>query len=163
MAKVISKGYTDTVVATKSLSIPDLSFSTDFCKKVDDPGTAVLANVTSPLDRTELITFGYSEVRDVYKDQNIDSSVQAASHKGVQILAKVTDVFSLTDSVDPSYRVDLPVSAHVVIRVPACEYISTSDIEKLALRAVSALYDTGAITTTKLANVLKGALIPKGM
>lgn len=163
MAKTISKGYADTITATKNVAIPDLSYAVDFCKRTDDPGLAILANVTSPLDRTETVQIGYSEVKDVYKDQGIDPSVQAASHKGVQIMVKVSDVFSLTDSVDATYRVDLPVSAHVVIRVPACEYINASDIQSLAMRAVSGLFDTGAITTARLSNILKGALVPKGM
>lgn len=161
MAKTISKGYTDTVTVTKNLALPDLSYGADFRVKSQDPGSAVLANITSPLDRTETLAFGYSEIKDVYKDQGIDPAVQAASHKGVQIMAKVNDVFSLTDSVDASYRVDLPVSAHVVIRVPACEYISASDIQALAARAVSGLFDTGSTGTTRLASVLKGALVPK--
>lgn len=161
MAKTISKGYTDTITATKNVAIPDLDYDADFRVKSQDPGSAILANITSPLDRTETLTFGYSEIKDVYKDQSIDSAVQPASHKGVQILAKVTDVFSLTDSSDASYRVDLPVSAHVVIRVPACEYISTGDIQGLAMRAVAGLFDTGKIDTTRLASLLKGALVPK--
>lgn len=163
MSKVINVGYTDTIATPKSLSRPDLSYAADFRVKSDEPGESILVNLTSPLDRTETVRFGYSEVKDVYKNTTIDASVMAPSRKGVQILVQVNDIYSLTDSADASYRVDLPVSAHLVVKIPACEYITPDMVQALAARAVSTLYDTGAVTTVKISQLLKGSLVPTGL
>lgn len=161
MAKTISKGYVDTHTTPKTISIPDLDFGDDFRTKSSTADSAVLTNLTSPRDRTENLQFGYTEIADVYKGTSIDPSVYAVSHRGVQIMSKVTDVFSLTDSADPNFRNDFPVSAHVVIRVPASEFISSQDAIDLAARAISGLFDTGVTSTTRISSVLKGALVPK--
>lgn len=163
MSKTISTGYTDTVATPKTLSRVDLSYAADFRVRQDEPGEAILVNLTSPIDRTETIRYGYSEIKDVYKNTSIDASVMAPSKKGVQILAQVNDTFSLTDSADPTYRVDLPVSAHIIVKIPACEYITPAMVETLVARAAASLYDTGATTTTKISQLLKGSLVPTGL
>lgn len=163
MSKTISTGYTDTVATPKTLNRADLSYAADFRVRQDEPGEAILVNLTSPIDRTETIRYGYSEIKDVYKNTSIDASVMAPSKKGVQVLAQVNDTFSLTDSVDPTYRVDLPVSAHIIVKIPACEYITPAMVETLVARAAASLYDTGATTTTKISQLLKGSLVPTGL
>lgn len=163
MSKSINVGYTDTIATAKTLSRPDLSYTTDFCVKSEVVGETILANLTSPLDRPETLRYGYSEIKDVYKSTTIDPSVMAPSKKGVQILVQVNDIFSLTDSVDASYRVDLPVSAHLIVKVPACEYITPDQIQTLAARTVAMLYDTGSTTSAKIAKLAKGAVTPTGL
>lgn len=160
MSKTINKGFTDKVAITKSINIPDLSWDVDFKTKVDEPDEVILTNVTSPLDRPELFRFGYTEIKDVYKNTTIDPSVYAPTRRGIQILCQVNDVYSLTDDVDASYRVDLPVQAHVVLKVPACDVITADMVEELAQRAVSGLFATGSVTSAKLSAMLRGSMRP---
>lgn len=160
MSKTINKGFTDKVSATKSINIPDLSWDVDFKTKSDEPNEVILTNVTSPLDRPELFRFGYSEIKDVYKNTSIDPSVYAPTRRGIQILCQVNDVYSLTDSVDANYRVDLPVQAHVVLKVPACDVITADMAEELVQRAVSGLFATGSVTSAKLSAMLRGSMRP---
>lgn len=163
MSKSINVGYTDTVTTAKSLSRPDLSYTADFRVRNEVPGETILVNLSSPIDRPETVRFGYSEIKDVYKNTSIDPSVMAPTRKGVQVLAQVNDIYSLTDSADPSYRVDLPVSAHIIVKVPACEYITPDMVQSLVARTVASLYDTGTTTSTKISQLLKGALTPTGL
>lgn len=160
MSKNLNKGYTDSVTATKNVSIPSLSWAVDFKTKVDDPSEVIVTNVTSPLDRPETIRFGYTEIADVYKNTSIDSKVYGATKRGVQLLAQVNDVYSVTDSVDADYRVDLPVQAHLVIKVPADENITADVVNALIARAISTFYATATVTSEKIAAMIRGSLRP---
>lgn len=163
MSKTINVGYTDTTTTPKSLSRPDLSYAVDFRVKSNEPSEAIIVNLTSPNDRLETIRFGYTEIKDVYKNTAIDASVMAPSKKGIQVLAQVNETFSLSDATDATYRVDLPVSAHVIVKIPACEYITPAMVETLVARCVASLYDTGSTGSTKLSQLLKGSLVPTGL
>lgn len=160
MAKTLNKGYVDTVSTTKNVAIPTLSWAVDYKTKVDTPDEVVLTNVTSPLDRPETIRFGYTEVKDVYKNTSIDASVYAPTKRGVQLLAQINDVYSVTDSVDAEYRVDLPVQAHMVIKVPASEVITADVVKELVLRSVASFFNTADVTSEKIAAMIRGSLRP---
>lgn len=166
MTKEISWGFADTPVEgvpTQSLARPVLNFANDFRVKSEKPGEVVLVNLTTPLDRPEQIRFATSDIKDIYSSTNIDPSVFAPSKRGVSLLAQITDTISVTDSTDADFRIDLPVSAHLVIKVPASEYISADKVEALTARLISSLYETGKNDMTRLDSVLRGSLVPKGV
>lgn len=167
MAKVKNLGYTDTAIAgnpTLNFTRGPLNFQTDFRVKSNQPGKEViLTNITSPPDRPERIRLGFTEVANVYSGTSVDPSLFAPSKRGVQILCQLTEVISVTDSVDPTYRVYLPVSYHLVIKVPTSENIASSDVVAGIGRLLSGLYDTGVVTTTRLDSILRGALVPSGL
>lgn len=164
MAKVKSTGYTDTPISgVSSLTFPRgiLNFEKDFRVKSNDAGKeVVLTNITSPVDRPEKIRIAYTDVANVYSGSGIEASVSAPTKRGVSILAQVTETITVTDSVDPEYRVDLPVSYHMVIKVPASEHISAADIQTGLGRLLSSLFDAGATSTSRLEAILRGSLVP---
>lgn len=163
MAKVLNKGYDVTgEVMDKTLTISGYKYPDEFRVKSESPDEAILVNITSPMDRIEKLRFAYSEIADVYRNTSIDSSVAAASKRGVQVLGQVSETWSLTDESDPEYRVDLPVSAHVVVKIPACEHISEADILELLGRAIGGLYD-GTTAEWRLSDLVRGSLVPKGL
>lgn len=164
MTKEISWGFIDTPVdgvTELTLDRPVLNFSQDFRIKTEKPGEVVLTNLTTPLDRPESIRIATSDIKDIYSSTNIDPSVYAPSKRGVSILAQLTDTLSVSDTTDPEFRVDLPVSAHLVIRVPANEYMSADKVQILVSRLVSSLYETGKDDTTRIDGLLRGALVPR--
>jgi hypothetical protein len=112
------------------------------------------------VDRPEKIRIAYSDVANVYNGSGIEASVLAPTKRGVSVLAQITETISVTDDTDPDYRIDLPVSYHVVIKVPASEHISATDIQAGLGRLLSSLYDTGATTTSRLEAILRGSLVP---
>lgn len=167
MAKVKNYGFTDTPVeGVASLAFPRavLNIGADFRVKANQPGKeVVLTNITSPVDRPEKIRIAYSDISNVYNGTDVDTSVYAPTKRGVSILAQITETLSVSDSVDPDFRVDLPISYHLVIKVPASEYIAAADIEAGLGRLLSSLFDTGVTTTTRLEAILRGSLVPTGL
>lgn len=167
MAKEKSTGYTDTPVSGVSeLTFPRgiLNFEKDFRVKANDAGKSViLTNITSPVDRPEKIRIAYTEVANVYSGTGIEASLSAPTKKGVSVLAQITETISVTDDADPDYRVDLPVSYHLVVKVPASEHITSSDVQQGIGRLLSSLFDTGASDASRLEAILRGSLVPTGI
>lgn len=160
MSKVISVGYTDTIATPKSVSIPDLDWAVDFTPKTTKDGLAILTNLTSPLDRPENVRISFGEIANIYDGTKVDPSYLGTSKRGVSVLVQINDIFSLTESTDPTYRVDLPVAAHIVLRIPACEYITPDMVKTLVFRAVSALFGTGDVSSARISALLRGSLVP---
>lgn len=167
MAKQISMGYSDTPLdGVSTLSFPRglLNFAADFRVKSENAGKeSVLTNITSPIDRPEKVRIAYSDVSNIYTGSGIEPGLYAPTKRGVSVLVQLTEVISVTDSVDPTYRVDLPVSYHLVIKVPVSEAISGAVIETGIGRLLSGLYDSGSTTTARLGSILRGSLVPPEM
>lgn len=167
MTKAKSFGYTDTAiegVSTLTFSRGLVNFDKDWSVKSNVAGKeVVLTNITSPPDRPEKIRIGYTEVANVFNGSGVEPSVSAPSKKGTQILVQLTEVLSVTDDADPDYRLDLPVSYHLVIKVPTSEYITSADMVTGVGRLLSGLFDTGSTLTSRLDAIRRGALVPAGL
>lgn len=164
MSKTINVGYTDTALSPDpgalNLTRAPLNFSADYRKKVDVAGEAVLVNITSPNDRIEKIRFASTDVADVYKGSGIDQAYYSTSKKGVSVVIQLTEVLRVLESTDAAYAVDLPLSCHLVLKVPNHELITATVVETAIKRLLSGLYGQGATTSTRLASLLKGSLLP---
>lgn len=163
MAKVVNKGYTDTAISgnpTLTFTRGALNFGADFRQKSVTANEVILANITSPVDRTEQIRYAYSSIANVYAGTSIEPSLAAPTKRGVSMLVQVTDTISVTDSVDPNYRIDLPVSYHLVVKVPANENLTAALILEGVGRLVSSLYETGGNTTSRIEGLIRGSLVP---
>lgn len=163
MAKIVNKGYTDTPVeGVSSLTFPRavLNYKADFRVKGNQPNEVVLSNITSPVDRPEQIRVAFSNIANVYSGTTIEPSLAAPTKRGISVLCQVTDVMSVTDDTDPDYRIDLPVSYHVVIKIPANENLTTALIQEGLGRMISGLFETGSITLTRLEALIRGSLVP---
>lgn len=165
MAKVKSWGVVDTPIeGVSNLTYPRevLNLGTDFRVKSENAGKeVVLTNITSPADRPEKIRISYSDVANIYSGTGIEASVLAPTKRGASVLVQLTDVVCVTDSVDPTYRIDLPLSVHTVLKYPVSEHINAADIQKSLSRLLSALFDSGSTTATRLESILRGSLTPK--
>jgi len=164
MTKQISNGYTDTPISgVSSLTSPRavLNIAKDFRIKSNNNGKeVVLTNITSPVDRPENIRLAYTEVANIYGGTSVDPSVSAPTKRGVSILAQVTDVMSVQDDANSDFRIDLPLSAHLVIKVPASEYVTAETVQTLVGRLLSSLFDSGKTDLTRLDAILRGSLVP---
>lgn len=164
MSRSLNLNRTDTAIAgnpTQNLTRGNVNFDTDWRVKTNNPGKeVVLTNVTSPIDCPERFRIAYTEIGNVYAGSGVEKSVYAPTTRGVSVLVQLTEVLTVTDSTDAAYRVDLPVSYHLVIKVPANELITESVVQAGVARLLSGLYDTGVTTTARLAGLLRGSLVP---
>ena len=163
MAKSVSVGYTDTAIVGNpvlNLLRGSVNFGADFRVKQESPNEVILVNLTSPVDRPEKFRFSYSEVANIYSGTDVDPSVYAPSKRGVSVLCQLTETLSVTDDTDPSYRVDLPISAHLVLKLPANENITATMLQTIFARMASGLYATGLTTTSRIDSMVRGSLKP---
>lgn len=163
MSKNVSANYTDTPIS----GVTSLSFTrglvntgADFKVKVIKPDEVIITNLSSPILFPEKIRFSLSDVNDVYKGTGIDPGFFAPSRKGLSLLAQVTETWTVTDTTDATYQVALPVSAHLVLKVPNNEAVTPERIEQLIGRLISTLYDTGKSDNKRLTALLRGSLAP---
>jgi hypothetical protein len=166
MSKTTVVGYTDTAdsgSATRSFTRSNLNWPVDFVVTEKSEMKFQAANKTSPIDQLETIRVQASEITDVYKNTGIDPSAYAPSRKGLSILAQVNDILRVTDTVDATFMVDLPVSAHLVIKVPQSSFITPDLVMAIAGRALAALFDSNQLTSGRIANLLRGAVTPTGL
>jgi hypothetical protein len=166
MSKTTSFGYTDTAdsgSATRSFTRANLNWPADFVATEKSDMKFQGANKTSPLDQLETIRVQASEIPDVYKGSTIDPSAYAGSRKGLSVVAQVNDVLRVTDTVDAAYLVDLPISCHMVIKVPQSSMITADQVMAVAGRCLAALFDSNQLTSGRISNLLRGAMTPAGL
>lgn len=164
MTKEINTGYTDTPISgVSTLTFPRglLNIEKDFRVKSNNSGKEViLTNITSPIGRPENIRLAYTDIANIYSGTGVEPSVFAPTKRGVSILAQVTEVLSVLDSTDADFRIDLPMSGHLVLKVPASEYITAEHVLSLIGRLLSSLFDTGSSAESRLEAILRGSLVP---
>lgn len=159
MARTISTGTPTTTAHTGSWPIATVPYTTDYSVKDKTSGETIWTNTKSPLDRPETVRQAYSVVKDIYKGTDIASGVRAASSKGVSLLTQVTQTWEVTDSADATVRVQLPVSAHLVIKMPASGDVTSTMVEALLQKMIGSLYnESSALSTAKLDALLRGSI-----
>lgn len=164
MAKQVLLNRTDSPVSgVTSLTLPMavLNYGKDFRVKSNEPTEAVITNLTSPVGRPERYRFGCTEVKDVYRNSGIEASLIAPSRRGSSILCQLTDTWSVIDSTNTAYEVALPIEGHIVLKIPANELITETQVKDFIGRLCAGLFETGDGGTTRLSSLLRGSLLPK--
>lgn len=164
MAKSLSVNYTDSAISGASqvtLKLPTLNYGSDFRVKQDEPNEAIVTNLTSPIGQPERLRWAHSDVADVYRGSGIDPTMYYASRRGTQILVQLTDVFKVTDTEDASYEAHLPISCHLVVKVPNNDLVTDEVVLAEIQRLLGALFETtGTTPENRLKSILRGALLP---
>lgn len=163
MAKIVATNRTDTLVeGVPSLSMARavLNYAADYAVKSDSSNEVILTNLTAPLDAPERFRFAVSEIKDVYKNTGIDPTKQSASRRGVNLLAQLTGVYTVTDDTDALFKEVLPLEGHIVLKIPASEYITGDMLIAFIGRLVSGLFATGSSTDARLKSMVRGSLTP---
>lgn len=162
MSKSLSFSYTDTAFgspATLNFVRANTNYGVDFAEKERTSGESKITNITAANDRPENIRIAYSEVKNIYANSGIEAVNQAPSTKGFSLVSQITEVGRVTESVTGA-TYDLPISAHIVIKAPNDSLITAAVIETVLKRLLSSLYNDNVTTTTRLAELMKGAVTP---
>lgn len=161
MARVINKGYTDTATTATTLTRGALNFAADFRASKHIPGETTLTNITSPLDRPEIIQLKVEPISNIYARSSINPVNWAVTKKGVTVYVSLSQTWLETDTVDLTYNVQRPVNASLKFSLPADGSVVAADIPVLAGRLVSRLFASGSTSTAELDAILRGVTLPK--
>lgn len=166
MALELRKPYVDTAISGSpalKLDLAPVNFPVDFAVVSDVPGENQITNTTCPTDRPERFRFACSDVKDVYKGSGIDPNLYTASRYGTSVLVQLSDVYSIVDTVDPTYQAALPISGHIVLKVPNNQLVTGEVIKAFLGRLCDGMFNTGVVDTARLQSLVRGSLKPKGM
>lgn len=151
---------TDTVATGKSLTIPDLSYASDYVKTSDEPTEAVLANITSTaLGTMENLRFAKSDVKNVYTNTQVGASNQMPVKTGVRTLVEANVLIQAANSVSGEEYL-IPIRAWTCVQVPTASFISEAVLSYVMGRALGAMFDTGVATTSREESIARGSLLP---
>lgn len=165
MAKTSSFGYT-APASTITISVPKLDwtqFSSDNRKQKS--GELILQNTTSPLDQPETIRWAIENIGNVYNGTDIPTTNRSITTRGVSLVIQVNDILRVSDESDPECccgngAFDLPISTHIVVRVPLNQYVTAEKAMEVLKRDLAAVYN-GADSPDFLNQLLRGSLNPK--
>lgn len=163
MSTIISNGFADTAIAgvtAPTITLPVLNYGVDYRVKVESSKETILTNTSSPLDQPETIRFGFSEIADVYSKSGLNTDQVSGTLKGLNLLSQINEVIKVTDTTNAAFAQYLPISAHLVIKVPQSGYITPAMINSLITRLVGTLYENGV---SNLPALSKGVLTPKAL
>lgn len=169
MAKVFALNYTDTAIdGVTALAFAErglINFGANFRKKNGSNGNSdlLLTNISSPYGCAERFRYSFSEVANIYNGSSVEPSYYAPTKKGASLLVQLNEVWTETDDADPTYRIDLPVQAHIVLKIPQNSLITAARVQALVGRLLSGLYDTGVETTTRIDALIRGSLEPSDL
>lgn len=164
MTTSLNPGYTDTpiegAVAAKLNAAP-VNFAEDFRVLNTKPGEATITNITSPADRPEKIRFASNHIANIYNQTGVSPERFGPTKTGRSVLVQLTDVLSVQESGSDEDLYQLPLSAHLVIRVPNSEHITDEVILNQLSRLYACLFDTGVDNTNRLKALVRGSLLPR--
>lgn len=164
MAKTLAFVSVDTPISgvtTNPINLELVNFGADFVEKTDSKkGEVIITNITSPLSAPETFRFASSIVEDAYRGSSVEPSVRSLTKKGVSILVQHNLVLKETDSGDATYLAYVPVKVHTVLTFPSVESLTAQMAEKIFRRHAAGLYTTGAHDSARIAQLLRGSLVP---
>lgn len=160
----VSDQYTDTVTVAKNIPVPDLSYAIDFQKTEDTPDEALVSNITgSDLMPHETIRFAKSSVTNIYQGIDlVDTGSVAPVKRGVQVMAELVTVYHIANSVTGD-EYDLPCKGRIVLRLPSMSCVTDALVSDLLKRTIGASFGTGEVTSARIVEMARGALIPDGL
>jgi len=159
MSKTVTLNFTDTAGGTApTITMSAINYGTDFVKVANQAGLADLSNLTSPTDAPNTVRFSLNPISDIYKGTPVTDAYKSPNKSGFSLLSQCNVVATITDSEDATYRVDLPLSAHIVLKAPYDANITTAHLVTISNRALGGLYETDG--TLRVGNMARGGLLP---
>jgi hypothetical protein len=127
------------------------------------PGEAILANLTSPLDRVETYRFAVSQVANIYSGTKLDPSSQSQNKRGTAVLVQVRSDLGVTDT-DTNTKIILPFESHLVMRIPQHEAVTVDLVKAFLERLYGGLYEDGDTSqSSRITSLLHGSVLPQSL
>lgn len=162
MSKSVNVNYTDSnPESSENLRMQEVDFGDDYAKIKDIAGEAIITNLTSPTDCPETFRFSTTSIADVYKNSGITPEYRSPSKRGYSLLSQNRAVYTITDTTDPSYRVDLPIEAHIVIKAPSDANITSDMLRALLGRTARGFFESNG--ECRIPAMARGSLVPSDL
>lgn len=159
MAFTKTWGFTSNPNSKFSLTLPKVEPVSSFALVEDEPTSCSLINNESQVDLGEKLTYNCMTINNVAS--GLDNMHPSSVKTGVQYQIKLDEQLSVTDSTNPTFREDLPVTAYITIRHPKNGNITASDVDTIVKRLLAACYkQTGESIETRFSDLMKSALRP---
>lgn len=131
------------------------------------PSEAILACTTGNLDAVPTLRFARSLVGNVYSGSGTTRTSTAVSTRGFSVVAQYNDFFVCEDAAAIPSRIYLPISAHIVIKLPE-SLPSTPQVADYANhmvnRLVATMTEQGATQPGgRLNSLIRGNLLPTAL
>lgn len=130
-------------VTDVTFPVAPLNYDADFRVLEEGPGKVVLTDITSPLNQPSTLRIAQSVRANVYANTEIDSSAYLSSKRGSDTIIEVREVWSKTESTDPSYERLFPVRCAITLTVPTDAIIDATSVKRLVARTVAGLATMG--------------------
>lgn len=163
MSLNIATGCTDTPidgVTAPQLTLPLLNYKADYRVKSESSKEAIITNITTPLDQPESIRFGISEIANIYSKSGINTDLISGPMKGINVLTQINEVIKVTDSANAAFSQYLPMSAHLVLKIPQSGYITEAVVNTFIKRLIATLYENGV---SIIPSLTRGVLLPRNL
>lgn len=178
MSTVITNNVVNSSGATAKTAVNPTKFNytADWRETKRQATEVTLTSLTSPVSAPWTMRFARSRIANVYKDTGIDPTRYAANRRGISVLAQVNGIVTATDATIRSVS-DMPVSAHLVLRVPEGwpadavgpgenpSAVTAADMAvEMVLNLLGALYEeSDATMQNRLSALIRGALLPAAL
>lgn len=164
MTTTINPGYSDTPIEGGKQAVitaAPVNFKEDFRVLKSGDQEARIVNVTTPIDRPEIFRFACQPISNVYTGSGIAPAMQGPLKAGRSVLVQLTDIFAVEQAGESEDLYQMPLSGHVVLRVPNSEHVTEELILQHLSRLFAGLFDTGSDSSSRLKALVRGSLLPK--
>lgn len=151
---------TDTDAVGKAITVPNLTYSSNYVVIEDVPEEGMLANITSTaLDTMETLRYGKTAVKNVYASSSIGAANQIPVKTGVRTLTEANFTIQVTNSVSGDVFL-VPIRAWACLQIPTASFISSNVVEYAMGRLFGAMLNHGSTNNSRQVELVRGALIP---
>lgn len=117
-----------------------------------------IVSVASPLGLSNKFKYGVRDIQNIYSGTGIDPGLYPPVKSGVSVVFQSNETWTMKDPTDATLPVyALPVEAHMVIRIPNNELITTDNILGLISRALGSVLNSDL---SNLAALIRGSHNP---
>lgn len=163
---VLDNGFTRTGMVAATIPATVYDYSGAFAIKSNKPGEQILTAKNAANDQPFTIRVAVQDIKDIYRNTPISPAFKSANPTGKAILVQSFQVIRkyLKDGstiVDPTYRIDLPHGARIVMDLPNDgDYTDAMAAQLLADTAGAILDYLGVV---RIGDLRKGALTPRDL
>jgi len=126
--------------------VPYVTLPADYVLSKDTAGEALYTNIGAPVTQPNSLRLAVSNIADVYTKAGVPT-IAGQRTSGKQILVQINEVWKVTDAAVATFvPYYLPIQAHMVLRLPDDDQITSSLVATLIQRLEGALQHAAGTT-----------------